>query len=114
MNQAQPQTYDTKDLFLAAFLVSNGHQIQEILRERKAKKCTFRLDYNESTTSQIKSYYNNAKVNVLDFKRSMEALRAMIREKSVGQVQTTGLSYQDFSNWKDVEDKETPKHDMSS
>lgn len=94
--------YKTKDLFLAAYLVSGGHRITKVTKEKGARKCTFHLEKKESTDKDIVEYYNNSNVPVLDFKRSMEALRAMIRENPASGTKKP-MGWTEYSNWGDVE-----------
>lgn len=65
--------YKTTDLYLAAYLKSQGNKIEI---ERKENKCIF--VFEKIKEENVNGFYNNDKVGVTDYKNALMDLKSMI------------------------------------
>jgi hypothetical protein len=66
----------TTDLYLACFLSCEEQDCEVIKKENN--QCGFKFIKSEKLDSDINNYYNNGKVNVLDFKNKLRDKKSEI------------------------------------
>ena len=68
--------YRTSDLWLASYLSLNGLRL--IDKEKEGNKYYFLFQDNETRKKLVEDYFNNASVNILDLKASINNFKALI------------------------------------
>jgi len=72
----ESDTYNTCDLYLAAFLRAKGIKLIEV--DGPEKKARFRFENTKETHKLAKGFYKNAQVGITDYNHSLRDFKSML------------------------------------
>jgi Domain of unknown function (DUF5659) len=81
-----PETFQTSDYGLAAFLAASGFPIAQTSPKPNGREVAFHFDSSPALFSAISSYSSNAPIPCRDYFHALRRMKLLIRENTNGRI----------------------------